>query len=166
MVVARPRNQSKRAENVTVSGPFRPYSPAPRSKGAPSSATVRQKRLAHLHRVSDRRILSVYGSARIEDGSRVNVPRIGRHYDRTECVTCDSAASLEGWLVVVGPTLLRFRLAGLLILAIALPADVCPQTARADSPSELPARYAQLPAGRSRSGPTGVRGCPAESESR
>ena len=40
--------------------------------------------------------------------------------------------------MVAGPTLLRFRLAGLLILAIALPADVCPQAARADSLSELP----------------------------
>ena len=40
--------------------------------------------------------------------------------------------------MVVGPTLLRFRLAGLLILAIALPADVCPQATRADSLSELP----------------------------
>ena len=57
------------------SGPFRMYG-AP-LKTRQSSATVRQKRLAHLHRVSDRRILSVYGSARIEDGSRVNVPRIG-----------------------------------------------------------------------------------------
>ena len=40
--------------------------------------------------------------------------------------------------MVAGPTLLRFRLAGLLILVIALPADVCPQAARADSLSELP----------------------------